>query len=370
MKACNYFMQQKNTIYWLAQVGGWVFYYLANAFFNLTLRTHEQPGFFTALFLETFLGFWITQWMRKKIIKRGIIYQSIQAQLKFLLLATFLFSLLFAFAVTLTNIISGISLAEDAFFPTLAVNWVADFMILLIWNLLYLGYHYVLKSNQEALNKVRLENMVQEMELQTIRAHVNPHFIFNALNSIKALVVENPDRARTAITELSNILRSSLSMEKARTTSMEKELQIVRDYLALEKIRFEERLHISYDIDGETLPLPVPPMMVQTIVENAIKHGISKSIKGGYIQICSQWHESTHQHEIKITNTGHYQERQKHTGFGLASTRDRLKLLFGKNASFSIMDHPDKNEVIVTIFIVHDTFDGMQKNIKFDFQNV
>jgi LytS/YehU family sensor histidine kinase len=120
--------------------------------------------------------------------------------------------------------------------------------------------------------------MVKELELQTIKAHINPHFIFNSLNSIRALVDENPERARKAVTELSNILRSSLQSDKMETVSLQKELSIVKDYLALEYMRFEDRLKIVYDIDEDTLDRPVPPMMLQTLVENAIKHGISKQM--------------------------------------------------------------------------------------------
>ncbi|MCG7860112.1 histidine kinase, partial [Flavihumibacter sediminis] len=99
--------------------------------------------------------------------------------------------------------------------------------------------------------------------------------------SIRALIDENPSRARDAITELSNILRSSMQSEKSETVPLEKELNIVRDYLALEHIRFEDRLKVEYQIDEDTLDQPIPPMMLQTLVENAIKHGIGKQMKGG-----------------------------------------------------------------------------------------
>ena len=103
------------------------------------------------------------------------------------------------------------------------------------------------------------------------------------------MVDENPERARTAITELSNILRSSMQAEKTETTTLEKELSIVKDYLELEQIRFEDRLKVEYDIDEDTLDQQVPPMMLQTLVENAIKHGISKQVNGGLIKVTSDF---------------------------------------------------------------------------------
>ena len=111
-----------------------------------------------------------------------------------------------------------------------------------------------------------------------------------------------PDRARNAITELSNILRSSMQAEKLETVPFEKELNIVKDYLALEHIRFEDRLKIEYEIDEDTLDQPVPPMMLQTLVENAIKHGIGKQMRGGVVKMISDFKDNYH--ELIVQNTG------------------------------------------------------------------
>ncbi|KAF0238373.1 MAG: putative signal transduction histidine, partial [Chitinophagaceae bacterium] len=195
---------------------------------------------------------------------------------------------------------------------------------------------------------VKLESLVKELELNTIKSHINPHFIFNALNSIRALVDENPTRARTAITELSNILRSSMQTEKSTTVPFERELNIVKDYLALEHIRFEDRLNVEYDIDEDTLDQPIPPMMLQTLVENAIKHGISKQKNGGVVKIISDYREN--HHELIVQNTGSLGNQENIEGFGISSTRNRLKLLFGSKAHFSIADKGD-NLVEATIIL-------------------
>jgi LytS/YehU family sensor histidine kinase len=219
---------------------------------------------------------------------------------------------------------------------------VSNCLITAIWWLIYFIWHYIDRSRNTQVDKLKLESTVKELELKTIKSQLNPHFIFNALNSIRALVDENPQRARTAITELSNILRSSMQVEKVETVSMENELNIVKDYLALENIRFEERLKVQYDIDPDTLELPVPPLMLQTLVENAIKHGISRVVSGGMVRISS--HLRQMQHEITIENTGQILENNNRQGFGLQSTRQRLSLLFGSRASFDIYN---KNEQTV-----------------------
>lgn len=206
------------------------------------------------------------------------------------------------------------------------------------WLLIYFAWHYVERNRNSQVNQLKLESTVKELELKTIKAQLNPHFIFNALNSIRALVDENPQRARTAITELSNILRSSMATEKVETVSLEAELNIVKDYLALETIRFEERLKVQYLIDPATLELPIPPMMLQTLVENAIKHGISRQIHGGEVVISSRLVELNH--VLTIRNTGQLHLNMVTPGdghgFGLQSTRQRLSLLYGNRASFDI----------------------------------
>jgi two-component system LytT family sensor kinase len=207
-------------------------------------------------------------------------------------------------------------------------------MLIAIWMLIYIVYHYVEKNRNDQLDRLKLESTVKELELKTIKSHINPHFIFNSLNSIRALVDENPNRARRAITELSNILRSSMHAEKSETVTLEKELDIVKDYLALEQMRFEERLKIELDIDEDTLHQQVPPMMLQTLVENAIKHGISKQVLGGVVRIVAVFKDNVMQ--LQVQNTGQLLSVPNGEGFGIKSTQDRLNLMYQGKAVFEI----------------------------------
>src|SRR5690606_27740243 len=132
------------------------------------------------------------------------------------------------------------SIQHNGFFLVVLSNAFNIFIFYFIWNLIYFMYHYIAKSQKQQLETLQLESMVKELELKTIKAHINPHFIFNSLNSIRALVDENPERARTAITELSSILRSSMKADKSESVPLDKELSIIKDYLALENMRFED----------------------------------------------------------------------------------------------------------------------------------
>ncbi|MGB4845448.1 MAG: histidine kinase [Ferruginibacter sp.] len=223
-----------------------------------------------------------------------------------------------------------------------------NLLLIAIWMLIYIVYHYVEKNRNDQFDRLKLESTVKELELKTIKSHINPHFIFNSLNSIRALVDENPKRARRAITELSNILRSSMQAEKSETVSLERELDIVKDYLALEQMRFEERLKIEFDIDEDTLQQPVPPMMLQTLVENAIKHGISKQIKGGVVKVIASF--KNNDMELLVQNTGQLTSPINGDGFGIKSTQDRLNLMYQGKAVFDIRNlDTDMVESKVTI---------------------
>jgi len=336
-------MSKRVKTYWLFQICGWSAYCIIYAFFYFTIRTKPQPNFFPVLLVDALTGLTVTHLMRLTMKRVGIMKMALQWQIFYMFVTTVIFSCIYGIVSIVTD--KALQFNIESFKKYSFVNNTirvafGAFLFLLIWNFIYFFYHYIRRSRREQLDRIRLESLVKEMELNTIKAHINPHFIFNALNSIRALVDENPQRARTAITELSNILRSSMSAEKVTTTTLEKELNIVKDYLALEYIRFEDRLSVKYDIDEDTLDQQIPPMMLQTLVENAIKHGISKEVNGGEIIIISDFKQDVH--EIAVRNTGQLISNENSEGFGISSTHNRLKLLFGKQATFTINNMNDK----------------------------
>lgn len=322
--------------YWVFQLAGWGVFFLINISLAYITDALTQNVFLRIVFYVE-MGILFSHLMRETIVKSSVLLKSLQQQIVTFLILTAAFSLFIAFFQTpFEQTCELLSAArKNAPFHTIFFgNFIMSIPLLFMWNCIYFTYHYVMKSQRQQLDTLHLEKLVKDLELKTIKAHINPHFIFNALNSIRALVDEDPKRARTAITELSNILRSSLSAEKAETVSFKEELKIVKDYLALENMRFEDRLKVEYDVDEQTLDRPVPPMMLQTLVENAIKHGISKNVKGGVVRIISDLSGSAH--ELKIQNTGHLNGGANSHGFGLSSTQDRLSLLYGDKAKFEI----------------------------------
>ncbi|TCJ14346.1 sensor histidine kinase [Flaviaesturariibacter flavus] len=338
----------KFSKYWVLQAAGWGSFALTNTFFAWSFDKFQTRAsveiFFGRLGIFILVGLLATHVMRFAIIRLNVMQRTFDRQVAQFLLMTFTFSILASFMyMRMLQYFHWLKKDEQEYadknsFLLILSGGVSFFLLFFIWNLIYFMYHYVSKSRKQQMDTLQLEKLVKELELQTIKAHINPHFIFNALNSIRALIDENPERARTAVTELSNILRSSLRAEKGETVQLNDELRIVKDYLALEHIRFEDRLHVEYQVDEQTLQCEVPPMMLQTLVENAIKHGISRQVRGGVVRIRSDFHDRYY--ELTVQNTGNL-NRDTDNGFGISSTQDRLALLYGDRAHFHIRQIAD-----------------------------
>ncbi|MEO5647597.1 MAG: histidine kinase [Chitinophagaceae bacterium] len=355
-------MFTKNYRYWLCQAGGWAALFLTYTFFYITLIKKDIPNFYLFLFFQVALGLVISHFMRLVIREFKFLQKHITEQIIYFLLTTVIFAGIYGI-VTVTiergiNSSTGLPAPKDSFILQAGRESFSNLFILIIWNFIYFVYHYYERNRRQDLDTLRLQALVKELELATIKSHINPHFIFNALNSIRALVDENPQRARTAITELSNILRSSMQVEKLETVPLQKELNIVKDYLALEEMRFEERLNVTMQIDEETINQPVPPMMLQTLVENAIKHGISKHIDGGHIKIISSY--SGNSYELTVQNSGQLNGNINGDGFGIQSTQDRLNLLYQGKANFQIRNM-DSNTVESKVTMPQVKSDELQK---------
>jgi sensor histidine kinase YesM len=336
--------------YWLSQFLGWGTFIAINTFFAITFNQFG-PQYLYRLGIFVGIGLFLTHLMRFFIHKVELMKRPLNMQLVGFPLITLVFSIFIGFFETYITLWLKMEYKEEmklTLSQKLTGNIFPAFVYILIWNGIYFIYHYVAESRQRQVDNLKLEMLVKSLELKTIKAHINPHFIFNSLNSIRALIDEDPERARMAITALSNILRSSMSSDLQETITLEKELSIVKDYLALEKIRFEDRLKISYEIDEDTLDNQVPPMMLQTLVENAIKHGIGKMLAGGEVIIRAS--ETDGFFQLNVLNTGKLDSTSNNEGFGLQSTENRLSLLFGERASFQISEN-NQGMVEATVMI-------------------
>lgn len=203
-----------------------------------------------------------------------------------------------------------------------------------IWCGFYIGIRYFRQQQRARLDHARLEAAARESELRALKAQLNPHFLFNSLNSLRALIPFELERPREAVTRLADLLRASLASGRETLVPLRQELETVENYLALEQLRHEDLLRWRIDADPAAAGLPVPPFLVQSLVENAVKHGISRDEAGGEVIVEASLAER--KLRIRVTNPGTLGAASGDGGFGLANIRARLDLLFGPAATFTL----------------------------------
>ena len=327
----------KTQLYWSLQIGGWFFYAVFMVFGASVVSPNFTPELAIPIVIEAVFLLIITHLFRLFSKKWQWLKLSVNKLLPKVSLAIVLMALTVYFVRVLVSYGLGLYTPDLLSINNIIGNGIGNIIVLLIWSSIYFAYHYFERYNQS----LKYEVAMNEMKLNQLKSQLNPHFIFNALNSIRALVDEEPSKSKRAINHLSNILRSSLVLDKKKLTTFKDEINTVKDYLALESIRFEERLNTKFEIDELSNSVLVPPLMIQTLVENGIKHGISRLKKGGRIWIKAHVNEGVLQ--IEIRNTGQFNHLNNNDiGYGLKNTLQRLDLIYGELAQFEIKnENPD-----------------------------
>jgi len=236
---------------------------------------------------------------------------------------------------------SKVSLAAMSF-------WIPDLMgyacIVIVFN----AWVYAQETQRRALNEERLAARLASAELQVLKMQLQPHFLFNTLNTIYNLAPQNSRKAQVMIARLSNLLRLSLDHVSPNMVPLQQELEFLDSYLDIEKTRFEERLQVVRDIDPEALDAAVPNLLLQPLVENAIRHGINKKAAGGKIEIFAA--RRGDRLRITITDDGRPPEPStSSSGIGMANTRARLTQLFGNDFSFELMSAGQGAQVLIDL---------------------
>lgn len=329
-------------VYWISQIAGWSLFVLL----NIIVISFIEEMTWQRVVIWTYLGFTgisFTHILRGVIINRKWLDLSLKKIIPRVLLSSFITgSLIYSFAF-MAGYLSGATNYEEytAIKPVAGIINLTS--ISLFWMLIYFSINYFENYKKKEIESLIWEAAVKDYELKTLRSQLNPHFMFNAMNSIRALIEEDPESAKSALTKLSNILRYSLQMERMEKVSLEDEIETVKNYLALESIRFEERLNYKLNIENGSSKVEIPPMMIQTLVENGIKHGISKIPGGGSISVTTKVDNSKLYLEIRNSGKINEEDLKSSNGFGVNNTKHRLNLLFGEEAKFSLQNEDDKN---------------------------
>jgi two-component system, LytTR family, sensor kinase len=223
-----------------------------------------------------------------------------------------------------------------------------------IYGLIIMTYYLFVSLNdlsEKNAKEAKLESLVRETELKMLRSQINPHFLFNSLNSISSLTITDPEKAREMVVKLSDFMRYALSRKDEQPVSLQNELENLRLYLDIEKVRFGDKLTIEEDIETDCLDFKIPVMLLQPLFENAVKHGVYESTESVRINTRAKKIDGY----IEITISNNYDSSpsiKRGTGTGLLNVSRRLELFYGKKAS--IKTTKENGIYTVSIYIPSD----------------
>lgn len=327
-------MKGREIAYWICQIVGWGAYSIIGASLaaaQIGWQTSVIAGY--ALFFGYSIA--LTHGIRTLIHRRQWLQLPARSVLVRLLVAVLLAGTIDTLLVIgIARLLQGRWGAFGTFrFSSNA--WLGITGVIGLWTALYAASS-AMRRYQEARRKtLELQLAVKDAELRALEAQVQPHFLFNCLNTIRGLVSEDPARAQAMITHLSNLLRYNLQRDRSHTEPLENELGIVSDYLALEMARFEERLQVRFEIAPEAQGFPMPSMVLQTLVENAVKHGIAKLPQGGEVVIRASLEGARLRLEVENPGSGSLPSSEG-LQVGLKNTGERLRILYNGSATVTL----------------------------------
>ncbi|HEV7986061.1 MAG TPA: histidine kinase [Steroidobacteraceae bacterium] len=327
-------------LFWLLQTGGWLAFGLMMFGYALARESALQAFFDVLILIAT--GFGLTALYRQLYgywRRRGV--APIRLSLYVLLLSAVGAPVWFEPQVLLTWIAASVkpslvrSLPSFTFIPV--DTWLFEGFVLLTWSLLYFGVNGWISLQLERRRAARAEALAQSARLQALQSQLEPHFLFNTLNGISSLVVEGrSEAATTMIALLSEFLRLALQTVATPQITVTEEMSFVRHYLEIQKIRFGERLSFRIDVAPETSDALVPTLLLQPLVENALRHGILARADGGSVTISVRAQAGMLRLRVEDDGPGLRRSNAASKGLGLSNTATRLSELYGHQASFTV----------------------------------
>ena len=349
-------MSKKTIYYWSIQIVVWTLLSVLVAFSywfggnQLELKLWQLILDFSVIMVLTV----ITSHLLKQALNRFVKFDNLKLIDGFnVVWLLFVFTSLFYVAFLLYNYLvynylydrSDVLSHESQNLKNNIIVFINYGLYFIVWTVFYVAIKGLMQLNKSREARLALEANLKESQLNTLKGQINPHFMFNSLNNIRGLMLEDVSKARVMLTNLSETLRYSLTKSEVNAIALEDELEMVENYVAISKIQFEDRLQFTTDLDSNTLSCKIPPMIIQMLVENALKHGISNLKKGGQVCLITKIEED--QLNIIVSNSGVLNVAQNSTQLGLKNIKQRLKLLYGASAMFNLVEKD--NRVVATI---------------------
>ncbi len=344
--------KKRNRIFWLLQILGWG---SINMLSVLLLKDLSVRFLAYSVLVGTFVGVFSTALLRF-YLKRKVFFDNFGIkEILRILIATIICGFLFG-ALNLGfghlykyfgDLKTDIDLRVFEIYNSFWLLIINSMITIFGWVVCYLVIKLLLKLNANRIERLELNSTLKQAQLNTLKGQINPHFMFNSLNNIRGLMLEDVEKSREMLTKLSEMLRYSLTKNNVNAIALEDELEMVDNYIDLSKIQFEDRLTFIREIDPDSLSLDIPPMIVQLLVENAAKHGIGNLKEGGFIKLITRVGDEAL--DIEVINSGQLNIREDSTQLGLKNIRQRLKLLYGDRAGFSLDQSAGEVKAHITI---------------------
>ena len=348
-----------NKKYLILNLIGWVglFFFtltIPRIFIHFSIEKFAYEQYIPYKLLEglicAFIAFGFSLMLSSYIEKEwdfGKLYRKQIIQFVFLFLVVQFFYSVFTWSVLIfiANLLESDVFSENSFVAIVVVNIPYFATLFCIWLFVFFSIKTYQHLKHVQLKQLSLESTLRESQLNTLKGQINPHFMFNSLNNIRGLILEDASKSREMITRLSEMLRYSLTKSTNDSIPLEEELEMVENYVSISKIQLEDRLQFITNIDERYLHKPIPPMIIQLLVENAIKHGIAPLKEGGTVHL--EVGKTATYFFIKVSNTGKLRITSNTTKLGLENIKKRLKLLYDEQATFSLTEN--ENQVIAEI---------------------
>ncbi len=334
--------EDKLPSFWTIQLIGWIVYF---AVIYITFLSIAVPEMFLNLFylkgFRALAGFFLTSFFLRPIYRRFGNQLSIFKLVFLVLICAVVLGSAWTALEAAYNYLANAGFNRNNYLarsPRITLDYA---MTLTAWSATYLGIKNWLAWQKERENALQANFLADKAQLEVLRYQLNPHFLFNALNSIRASVDEDSNRAKQMITQLSEFLRYSLLHESVKKIALREEIEAVKNYLAIEKIRFEDKLSVEFNVESAAKDFKVPAFLLNPLVENAVKHGLQNNCKTLIINISAKI--VSDKLLLEVLNSGKLQNDfgKNGNGIGLKNVCERLEKLFGKNGRFELKQDGD-----------------------------
>tara|TARA_R110000868_G_scaffold72613_6_gene211387 strand:+ start:2805 stop:3857 length:1053 start_codon:yes stop_codon:yes gene_type:complete len=339
-----------NLLFWLFQFVGWSMINAMVFVIPEISQEYKLYSFFTATIFSIIITAVYRLYLKKIIDFERFTNQHFVKILVAFILCTTVYYFVFMGADFLYAKIWKRTSGEIAFYKehfSYVTSVINSAITILGWTVIYIAVKFIMNANKNRLDNLELSATLKDAQLNTLKGQVNPHFMFNSLNNIRGLMLEDVDKSREMITKLSEMLQYALSKNTVDAIAISEEIEMVDNYIALSKIQMEDRLQYEKEIGEGTETIMIPPMIIQLLVENAAKHGISNLKSGGIIRLKTTI--VANELQIIVSNTGSLRIDENSTKLGIKNIKQRLRLLYGGKGEFSLNEVNE--EVVATIKI-------------------